>query len=131
MIELSTWPGKKSVWESVDSKVKAALTRAYNKEVTPYTYTATTAIKKKKGSVGNDDNATELEYGMEDREASTVDSENDEDENVDDDVLIKAKKKSTAATASKKSDASTNKTKGGGASSSARGKGTSTKPKNK
>lgn len=134
LIELSTWPGKKSAWESVDSKVKAALTRAYNKEVTPYTYTATAAIKKKKGVAGNDDEMAELEFGMEENAAGggggTVDSENDEDENVDDDVLIKAKKKPTAATSSKKADASTKKT-GGGAGSSARGKGASTKPKNK
>ncbi|XP_040061824.1 replication factor C subunit 1 isoform X1 [Ixodes scapularis] len=50
--ELSLWPGMKDPWSRVDSKVKAALTRALNKEgfMTPY---ATDDMVKKKGKRGS------------------------------------------------------------------------------
>lgn len=51
MAELSLWPGMKDPLSQVDSKVKAALTRALNKEgfMTPY---ATDDMVKKKGKRG-------------------------------------------------------------------------------
>lgn len=84
LIELTTWPGKKNPWESVDGKVKAALTRAYNKEVMAYTYSAVSGVKKKASAAAADDN---LEMEGED-EAGIV-SDDDEDENVENDTLIK------------------------------------------
>lgn len=107
LVELTTWPGKKSLMDSVDGKVKAALTRAYNKEVGPYTYSADAAVKKKKSAGGTDgDNDHMNEYG-EDGEAQTVSSDEEDNDNLDNDVLIKAKKstRSTSTAASKGSKA--------------------------
>lgn len=94
LIELTTWPGKKSAWDGVDSKVKAALTRAYNKEVTPYVYTAMATVKKKRSTAAQDEE-DEL-YGEEGEDAggnSSADEE--EDDNVGNDLFIKAKKSTT------------------------------------
>lgn len=93
LIELTTWPGKKNPMDSVEGKVKAALTRAYNKEVTPYTYTAAAAIKKKKSEKSNDE--LEEGYGGEDEGATIEASDDEENEDVESDVLIKMKKKTT------------------------------------
>lgn len=108
LIELTTWPGKKNPMDAIEGKVKAALTRAYNKEVSPYTYTATAAIKKKK-SEKNDE--FEEGYGGED-EVTGIDASDDDEENesVESDVLIKAKKK---ATSTKGSDAASTSKKSG------------------
>lgn len=92
LIELTTWPGKKNPMDAIEGKVKAALTRAYNKEVTPYTYTATAAIKKKRADKSNDE--FEDGYGGED-DGTVVDASDEEEENesLESDVLIKAKKR--------------------------------------
>ena len=63
LIELSLWTGEKSPYAKVDSKVKAALTRNYNKALNPLPYTIKEQIKKvgkaekgkKKGSEFADD----------------------------------------------------------------------------
>lgn len=117
LIELTMWPGKKNPMDAIEGKVKAALTRAYNKEVTPYTYTANAAVKKKKAEKSND----EFENGYADDEDGGVapDGESDEEDNdgVESDVLIKAKKKpastkgSDAASGSKKAGSSSRKAK--------------------
>lgn len=100
LIELTTWPGKKSPMDAVEGKVKAALTRAYNKEVTAYTYTATAAIKKKRSEKLSD----EFEEGFGGEEEGVMEaSDEEEHEDVESDVLIKAKKKTTK----KESDAGT------------------------
>lgn len=97
LVELSTWPNKKSLMDSVDGRVKAALTRAYNKEVSPYVYSATTTIKKKKAS--DDDYPTE--YGEDGASQALSDDEDDADkDNVDHDALIKKKASSSKASAS-------------------------------
>lgn len=109
LIELSVWPGKKSSFEKVESKVKAALTRAYNKEISPYSYTATAAIKKKRAEKIDDDDM--LEMG----EEGTVISDDEEDDKVDNDVMIKAKKQPakraapSSSSAPKESKANTSK----------------------
>lgn len=90
LVELTTWPGKKSLMDSVDGRVKAALTRAYNKEVAPYTYSATTVAKKKKIAVSDDDYMNEL--GEEGSQVS--DSDDEDDDNLENDNLIKSKKSS-------------------------------------
>uniref|UniRef100_A0ABK9MQN0 Replication factor C subunit 1 n=1 Tax=Glossina morsitans morsitans TaxID=37546 RepID=A0ABK9MQN0_GLOMM len=125
LIELTTWPGKKSPMDSVDSKVKAALTRSYNKEVLAYSYSAGAGIKKKRSEASDD-----LDYmdadNNEEGEEGTLASHDDEDEqereddNLENDGLVKVKKKSAAASSSsnstkassnKKSTSTSNKTK--------------------
>uniref|UniRef100_A0A1A9ZHJ4 DNA replication factor RFC1 C-terminal domain-containing protein n=1 Tax=Glossina pallidipes TaxID=7398 RepID=A0A1A9ZHJ4_GLOPL len=72
LIELTTWPGKKSPMDGVDSKIKAALTRSYNKEVLAYSYSAGAGIKKKRSEASDDldymdaDNNEEGKEGIED-----------------------------------------------------------------
>lgn len=111
LIELSAWPGKKNIFEQVDSKVKAALTRAYNKEIAPYSYTATAAIKKKRSEKIDDEEMLGLEG--EDGGTTLSDDDNEEDDKVDNDVLIKAKKqptkRATSASTSKEPKASSSK----------------------
>ncbi|XP_055858667.1 replication factor C subunit 1 [Episyrphus balteatus] len=107
LIELTNWPGKKSIMDAVDGRVKAALTRSYNKEVLPYSYSAVTTLKKKKGEANEGEDLlglTETEEG----ETAVVESE-EEDNSLDNDNLIKAKKKPVASTskASKKATTST------------------------
>lgn len=91
LIELSSWPGKKSPMDAVDGKVKAALTRAYNKEVLAYSYSATAGVKKKRAEASDDLEA--LGGGMEEGEEGTtnaaVESEDENDDNLENDSLIK------------------------------------------
>lgn len=105
LVELTAWPGKKSPMDQVDGRVKAALTRAYNKEIAPYTYSTVNNVKKKKAAADDD---YMNEYGEGGDAAS--DSDDGDDDNVDNDALIKQKKsvKSKAST----SKASTSKSSG-------------------
>lgn len=114
LIELTTWPGKKNPMDAIEGKVKAALTRAYNKEVSPYTYTATAAIKKKKAEKNDE---FEEGYGGEDEATGMDASDDEENESVESDVLIKAKKK---ATSTKGSEAASTSKKGGNKSKKAK-----------
>jgi len=101
LIELSTWPGKKSPMDAVDGRVKAALTRAYNKEVMAYSYSAQANVKRKRAEAADE---TDM-LGEEDEEGGNV-LASDDDEDKDDlelDGLIKAKKKTAASTATKAS----------------------------
>lgn len=107
LIELTTWPGKKNPMDAIEGKVKAALTRAYNKEVTPYTYTATAAIKKNKSEKTDE---FEEGYGVEDEATGMDASDEEENESLESDVLIKAKKKSSST---KSSDAANTSKKAG------------------
>ncbi|XP_061394264.1 replication factor C subunit 1 [Musca vetustissima] len=110
LIELTTWPGKKSPMDAVDGKVKAALTRAYNKEVMAYSYSATAGVKKKRAEASDDFDA--LGGGMEEGEEGTtnvVESEDENDDNLENDGLIKAKKKTAVSTKASTSKASTSK----------------------
>ncbi|XP_017044283.1 replication factor C subunit 1 [Drosophila ficusphila] len=103
LVELTSWPGKKSPLDSVDGRVKAALTRTYNKEVMAYSYSAQAGIKKKKAEAGGgDEDYLDAGQGEEDAAGGHVSSEDDEDkDNLELDGLIKAKKKSTASSTSK------------------------------
>lgn len=85
LLELSIWPKMKNPWESIDGKVKAALTRAYNKEVQPYTYSVQSGIKKKAAKLTD-----EGEGDYEDAADSGDDDE--EDESLEKNALIKVKK---------------------------------------
>jgi replication factor C subunit 1 len=112
LLELTTWPRKKNPWEEIDGKVKAALTRAYNKEVAPYSYSINAGIKKKKAEALDDMD------GLEGEEGETQPADSDEDDEKDDDLennaFIKVKKPTKAAASksdSKKSAPSSSKPK--------------------
>lgn len=87
LIELTTWIGKKNAWESIDGKVKAALTRAYNKEVMAYTYSAVSGVKRK-ATAAADDN---LGIDGEDDDGVANISDDENDEKVENDTLIKVR----------------------------------------
>ncbi|XP_023304020.2 replication factor C subunit 1 [Lucilia cuprina] len=97
LIELTTWPGKKGAMDKVDGKVKAALTRAYNKEVLAYTYSATAGVKKKRAEASDDMDQLAMEEGEEGSNAN-IESEDEKDDDLENDALIKAKKKTAAST---------------------------------
>lgn len=103
LVELSAWPGKKSPMDSIDGKVKAALTRTYNKEVAPYSYSVMNAVKKSKASYDGD-----VFEGYEDDTAGQAASSDEDNDNIDNDTLIKAKK-TTRSNASKESKAATSR----------------------
>lgn len=118
LIELTAWPGKKSPMDAVDGRVKAALTRAYNKEVMAYSYSAQANVKKKRAEAAAGDEEAGL-YGEEDEEGGNggAADASDDDEDKDDlelDGLIKAKKKA-APSSSKASTSKAAATKKAGA----------------
>ncbi|XP_023165351.1 replication factor C subunit 1 [Drosophila hydei] len=101
LIELSSWPGKKSPMDAVDGRVKAALTRAYNKEVMAYSYSAQATVKKKRAEAAVEEDEAGMLYGEEEDGGQIAHSSDDEDDDkLELDGLIKAKKK-PAATAKK------------------------------
>ncbi|XP_058825424.1 replication factor C subunit 1 [Topomyia yanbarensis] len=117
LVELTSWPKKKSPMESVDGKVKAALTRAYNKEIAPYSYSVVNAVKKKKAEAA-EEAAAEM-YGEDDEiNNAAVESEEDkDDDDMENNAFIKVKKKpagkgAAAASAAGSSKASGSKPKG-------------------
>lgn len=99
LLELTTWPKMKNPWESIDSKVKAALTRAYNKEVQPYSYSAQANVKKKASK------AADHVEGYEDEDDAVAPSDEEEDESLENNAMIKIKKPA----ATKEPKASTSK----------------------
>ncbi|XP_071562880.1 replication factor C subunit 1 isoform X1 [Temnothorax nylanderi] len=92
VIEISAWPGLRDPTTNLDSKVKAAFTRAYQKNppMLPYAINSTATAKKRSTQDSND--------FMEEEE------DDEETDDVDSDKMIKAKKPSTskAATSTKK-----------------------------
>ncbi|KAM8704543.1 hypothetical protein ACLKA7_009056 [Drosophila subpalustris] len=127
LIELTSWPGKKSPMDAVDGRVKAALTRAYNKEVMAYSYSAQANVKRKRAEAAGDEDTAGM-LGEEDEEGNNA-LASDDDEDKDDlelDGLIKAKKKPAASTASKPG---TSKTGGKKASAAATASKSKAKPK--
>ncbi|NXQ65724.1 RFC1 factor, partial [Quiscalus mexicanus] len=87
IMEISTWGGKPSPFSKLDPKVKAAFTRAYNKEahLTPYSLSAAKASKRQSGS------AATLELS-EDLTVEEIQSDEDEQDTVESDAMIKQKK---------------------------------------
>ncbi|NWS19000.1 RFC1 factor, partial [Pachyramphus minor] len=87
IMEISTWGGKPSSFSKLDSKVKAAFTRAYNKEahLTPYSLSSVKASKRQSGSAGT------LELS-EDLNVEETQSDEDEEDTVESDAMIKQKK---------------------------------------
>ncbi len=92
ILELSTWPGSKDPMAMIDSKVKAAFTRAYNKESHKNPFSIVN-IKKLKSSKLGDDN---MEIDGEGAEEES-DQENEDDITADAMIKVNNKKKTTAA----------------------------------
>ncbi|XP_076041006.1 germ line transcription factor 1 isoform X2 [Oratosquilla oratoria] len=84
VIELSQWPGKKDPMASVDSKVKAAFTRAYNKDPHLNPYSVVSTIKKKAGRGASSQEGEEEEDEEEDEE---------EEDDIGSDAMIKKRTK--------------------------------------
>ncbi|ELU15704.1 hypothetical protein CAPTEDRAFT_175237 [Capitella teleta] len=92
LLEVATWPNSKNCMANVDSKVKAAFTRTYNKSVhlTPYA-TGSSVAKKKRGAGGGEE--------LEEEEGGEVEEEEEEEEDITKDSMIKLKKKPAAKAA--------------------------------
>jgi replication factor C subunit 1 len=90
ILELSTWPGQKDPSTMIDSKVKAAFTRAYNKESHKNPFTIVN-IKKLKASKLNEEGEEENEDAEE---------EEDSDDIAADSMIKMGKTKKTTAVSS-------------------------------
>ncbi|XP_060647666.1 LOW QUALITY PROTEIN: replication factor C subunit 1 [Drosophila nasuta] len=123
LLELTAWPGKKSPMDAVDGRVKAALTRAYNKEVMAYSYSAQANVKRKRAEAAGDEESGLL-GGEEDEEGGQAVASDDDDDkdDLELDGLIKAKKKPAASSTSKASTSKAGGKKAGTASSAAKSK---------
>ncbi|KAM9237543.1 replication factor C subunit 1 isoform 1-T1 [Dugong dugon] len=90
IMELSCWGGKPSPFSKLDPKVKAAFTRAYNKEahLTPYSLQAIKTSRRSTGPV------PDSEYNEELNEEDSQFDEKDQD-SVETDAMIKKKTKSS------------------------------------
>ncbi|KFP18033.1 Replication factor C subunit 1, partial [Egretta garzetta] len=105
IMEISTWGGKPSPFSKLDPKVKAAFTRAYNKEahLTPYSLSSVKTSKRQSGS------AVTLEL-TEDLNVEEIQSDEDEQDTVESDAMIKQKKaKSSKMSKKEKSEETTKK----------------------
>ncbi|KAI5188344.1 Replication Factor C Subunit 1 [Manis pentadactyla] len=101
IMEISSWGGTPSPFSRLDPKVKAAFTRAYNKEVhlTPYSLQA---VKTSRSSTGP---ALDSEYNDELHEDNSQSDEKDQDA-METDAMIKKKTKSSKPSRSEKDKAS-------------------------
>ncbi|XP_037685534.1 replication factor C subunit 1 isoform X2 [Choloepus didactylus] len=90
IMEISSWGGKPSPFAKLDSKVKAAFTRAYNKEahLTPYSLQAVKTFRRSTGP------ALDSEYNEELNEEESQSDEKDQD-SLETDAMIKKKTKSS------------------------------------
>uniref|UniRef100_A0A8C9FB15 Replication factor C subunit 1 n=1 Tax=Pavo cristatus TaxID=9049 RepID=A0A8C9FB15_PAVCR len=87
IMEISMWGGKPSPFSKLDPKVKAAFTRAYNKEVhlTPYSLHSVKTSRRQSGSMGTSELNEELNV-------EEIPSDEDEQDAVESDAMIKQKK---------------------------------------
>lgn len=83
LLELTSWPNSKDPVSKVDSKVKAAFTRAYNKSPTVSPYAVNAHVKKKSGA--------QTEEGIEGEEEE-IDEDEEEEEGLEADAMISVKK---------------------------------------
>ncbi|XP_044268822.1 replication factor C subunit 1 [Tribolium madens] len=86
LLELCQWSTKENPMNSIDSKVKSAFTRAYNKQVTLLPFAPASGISKKKIA------ALESDLIDEDDEIS----DNEDDDDISNNAMIKVKKKPAA-----------------------------------
>ncbi|NP_001135428.1 germ line transcription factor 1 [Nasonia vitripennis] len=113
LIELTKWPHTRDPMQSVDSKTKAAFTKAYNKSAS---FHSATTMKKKSSQAAEDDEF----MGSDEEPPSDADADNDKIEN---DKLIKAKTSKAKTSKPAPSDSKgKGKAKGAAKSSSTRGK---------
>ena len=102
ILELSTWPGQKDLLALIDSKTKAAFTRAYNKEShkNPFSIVDIKKLKSSKVSEEMD----------EEGEMEEVEEDEKETDDISTDAMIKIKKKAPSkATSVKRTADSTDK----------------------
>ena len=105
LLEVTQWPDKALPMKDVDSKVKAAFTRQYNKEVVlPY---ATGGVSKKRGAAAAAGGEADYNAGDGDE---TEDEDKEDNDDISSDSMIKAKKPKGAT----KNAAETTKTAGKG-----------------
>ncbi|XP_062431440.1 replication factor C subunit 1 isoform X3 [Rhea pennata] len=105
IMEISTWGGKPSPFSKLDPKVKAAFTRAYNKEahLTPYSLHSVKSSKRQSGSMVT----SEL---SEDLNVEEIHSDEEEKDSVESDAMIKQKKvKSSRLMKTEKNEETTKK----------------------
>ena len=122
LVELTMWEGFEDRMKSIESKVKAAFTRSYNKEIVlPYATNIGSIAKKTKVAI--------QEPGLEEEDdLENSDDEKDEN-NIEHDSMIKAKKaKKSTETEKTKSDSKEKKGKAV-AGKATKGKGVSSKAK--
>merc|ERR1712029_1073853 len=97
LLEITNWPNQPDPMKSIESKVKAAFTRSYNKEVVlPYAKVANVSKKAKVKDpiIDGSDNDEE---------------DNEEDDTIESDAMIKAKKPSAASKKAETKKAETKK----------------------
>merc|ERR1719282_840364 len=107
LMEVTQWPGRPDPWAALDSKVKAAFTRKYNKEAATLPFAVQSVVTKKaKSSVNSQES-----WGEDDDD---VEEEEEDKDDIEKDAMIKAKVKKTTAAASKKAETGGGKGKGKG-----------------
>jgi len=107
LMEVTQWPGRPDPWAALDSKVKAAFTRKYNKEAAALPFAVQSVVTKKAKSSAN----SQESWGEDDDD---VEEEEEDKDDIEKDAMIKAKVKKTTAAASKKVEAGGGKGKGKG-----------------
>ncbi|XP_043919505.1 replication factor C subunit 1 [Protopterus annectens] len=109
IMEICSWGGKPDPFSKLDPKVKAAFTRAYNKEshLTPYSLQAVKKTKRGGGGI------PETEFGEEMDTGDALTEETAADENIETDAMIKRKKEKASKT-EKNEDTSKGKGRGKG-----------------
>lgn len=101
LMEVTQWPGRPDPWQALDSKVKAAFTRKYNKEGATLPFAVQSTVTKKAKTASNNPDAET--WGEDEDE---IDEEDDgEKDDIEKDAMIKAKVKKPSAAASKKAEA--------------------------
>nr|XP_049575706.1 replication factor C subunit 1 isoform X2 [Syngnathus scovelli] len=90
MMEIASWGGQPDPYSKLDSKVKAAFTRAYNKEVHLTPYSLQVVKKGRRGGGGGEETELEMQDGEKDASVSE-----DERDNLNVDAMIKKKTKAT------------------------------------
>lgn len=108
MMEISVWGGQPDPYSKLDSKVKAAFTRAYNKESHLTPYSLQVVKKGRRGGGGGLESELGEDAGTEIRESE------DEGDNLQTDAMIKQKKSKATKESKKEKSEVTAKSKGKG-----------------
>ncbi|VEN38222.1 unnamed protein product [Callosobruchus maculatus] len=109
LIELTVWKGGKNPFNDIESKVKSAFTRAYNKEASALPFAPGTAVSKKRAAaidVGENLNEEDMTV------LADEDDNDDEDATADAFIKVKSKNQTSKAGPSKGKEATKAKKKG-------------------